>query len=62
MLEKETVRVVVVVEIEIDKDGVEAINNSYGNGDGIREYIGDELGLDIRVRKVLDMQEFDTEA
>lgn len=62
MLEKETVRVVVVVEIEIDKDGVEAINNSYSNGDGIREYIGDELGLDIRVRKVLDMQEFDTEA
>ncbi len=62
MLEKETVRVVVVVEIEIDKDGVETINNSYSNGDGIGEYIGDELGLDIRVRKVLDMQEFDTEA
>jgi len=59
MLKKETKRVVVTVELAIDEDGVAEIRSDFALGNGIGEYLESLLGLDVEVKKVIKVEEFE---
>lgn len=57
MLKSDTNRVVVVVEIEIDSDGVECLREEYDGGGEILEYIDDMLDMDSTAKKIVEIRE-----
>ena len=55
-IKKETKRIVVTVELEIDEDGVDFLADDYASD--MVAYLGDALDSDITVRNVLKIEEF----
>ena len=55
-IKKETKRIVVTVELEIDEDGVDFLAGDYESD--MVAYLGDALDRDITVRNVLKIEEF----
>ncbi|MDD3466002.1 MAG: hypothetical protein PHE67_02545 [Campylobacterales bacterium] len=55
-IKKETKRIVVTVELEIDEDGVDFLTNDCGSDMVV--YLGSSVNGDITVRNVLKIEEF----
>ncbi len=55
-IKKETKRIVVTAELEIDEDGVDFLTNDCGSD--MVEYLGSSVNGDITVRNVLKIEEF----
>ncbi len=55
-IKKETKRIVVTVELEIDEDGVDSLRDDYDGG--MTNYLNDALYDDITVKNVLNIEAF----